>query len=554
MYAEREATSNLNRRQFVTGAAAAGALAAVAGSAQVAHADEVATANTDAADEELVPEETLEADVVVVGCGVAGISAATAAAEEGASVIVFDPATGVIGTNAVNTVGIYGVGDPDKVYDHFDELTADSNYMLPNSFLMNYLHTIDSVMNRYMEHGMTIIPNPSDLPTEENPGYFGAGSIIGTFSYILPVSGMDRADEYEAMLASYSNIDQRWEHEVKQLVIDESGKVTGVIAVDADGKVVQANAKGGVVVCCGGFIHNQEMVEQYMGGATVYSFAHKHCDGAGIKLAQSAGAQMGKNFALNLSEGGGLNHKSSEFNSSLFGTRGVSRSPLIGDVILNRRGERFVNEAVMVQKTAMFCSEAFTREGGTFYTVMTQAEIDELASKSIIQYCQDRYGYTMQHPIMAMFFADPLTTIADDAQAAIDEDWAWKGDTFEELEHASGMTGLAQTMDRYNGYCEAGLDEEMHKDAAYLLPYGEEDGPFYLVEHDLSAWTTQGGIIIDRNCRALNHERAVIEGLYVAGTDADDNMTPYKFGGTCQGFSVGSGAIAGKHAAEVALG
>ncbi len=548
-------SSAIDRRSFVSGAIAAGTLAATATTfAGEALAEEASAAESDAEEQaELVPAEIVDADVVVVGCGVAGISAATAAAETGASVVVFDPAVGVIGTNAVNTVGIYGVGNPDDVYAHFDAMTAESNYMLPNAFLMNYLRTIDSVMGRYIEKGMTVMPSQSEIPTEENPGYHGAGSIVGTYSYILLTRGLDRAGEYEAMLASYPGIDQRWEHTVKQLVIDADGRVTGVLAVDAEGRVVQANARGGVVVCTGGFIHNAEMVDRYMGGVTVYSFAHEHNDGAGITLAQSAGAQLGKNFALNLSEGGGLNHKSNEFNTSLFGTRGISRSPLIGDVILNRRAERFVDESVMVQKTAMFCSEAFTREGGTFYTVMSQKTMDALAGESIIQYCQDAFGYTMEHPIMAMFFAEPLSSIAEDAQAAADEGWCWKGATFAELEEASGLTGLAATMERYNGFCAAGLDEDLHKDPAFLQPYDESDGPFYLIEHDLSAWTTQGGVIIDGNCRALSHGRTVIEGLYVAGTDADDNMVPYKFAGTCQGFSIGSGAIAGKHAAERAL-
>lgn len=548
------ATAELDRRSFLiaAGTATAATTAALSSHAATARADEAGeSAEADAAEapvETPVPDEVLECDVAVVGCGVAGISACTQAAELGASVIGLDRALGVAGTNGVNTVGFYGVANPEEIPLHFQQLTEMSHYVMNNLFLRTYLGTVEDVIARYKEKGLTIQTSHVEY-TEEAPGFYGVGSVIDTTLHVLANRGVDRAAEYEAMLATYDNIDIHWQTEVTQLIQDENGAVTGCFATDAEGRVYQINAKGGVIVCCGGFVHNAEMVDRYLGGATVYSFASSFNDGAGIKLAQSAGAQLGKNFSFNMSEGGGLNHKSAEFNTSLFGTRAISRSPIMGDVILNRRAERFVDEAVFTKKTAMFCGEALTRESSPFYTVMSQAEFDAVKEQTMFDYVLNRYGYAIEHDMILMFFAQaPLDTIEEDAQLAIEEGWCWKADTFEELEEASGLTGLAATMNHYNEMCAAGEDTDLYKDPAFLVAYAPEDGPFYLVEHDVSAWATQGGIKVDGNCRALTRDLSVIDGLYVAGMDAETNSMPYLYGGSAQGFALGGGAIAAKHA------
>jgi hypothetical protein len=75
----------------------------------------------------------------------------------------------------------------------------------------------------------------------------------------------------------------------------------------------------------------------------------------------------------------------------------------------------------------------------------------------------------------------------------------------------------------------------------FLKPYREEDGPFYLIENYLGNCCTQGGIKTDGRCRALNSEHEVIDGLFMAGMDADLESVPYIVGATCHGFSIGSG-------------
>lgn len=538
---------SMDRRSFMKGSLMLGAASVVGaslmGCSTSNEVEPLASSGTNEETEAIgevslpTPDETIDCDVVVVGMGVSGTAACTTAAQAGAKVVGIDRAIGVAATNIVNTVAIRansaaGTGKEvgEAVRDDFREMAKTTWYELNGPFVSRYLRDIEELVDLWVERGvgMTYVA--------ETPGYY------------FDVREGERGEQISAMLDSFDNLTQMWRTEVTHLV-EEAGVVKGVLAVDKDGKVYQINAAGGVIVGTGGFVHNEEMVAQYMGGLKVQSYANQFNDGAGIKLAQSVGAQMGKNFCMNCAEGGGVNSKSHEFNTYLFGTSGLSRSPIIGDVLLNQRGKRFCDEGVMVDKTAMFCGESLTREGGPYYSVMSQATIDALSGKTILQYVKERYNFDIWHQMVIMFFGQaPLDTIQQDADTAIEEGWCWKADTFEELEQVSGVENLADTMNEYNAMCEAGVDTRLYKAENFLVPYAPEDGPFYLIEHEMPCWATQGGIKTDEDLRALDGDMKVIEGLYVVGMDADLQSSPYMLGATAQGFSAGSGQLAARHA------
>lgn len=533
---------SMDRRSFMKGSIAVG-IAGIAGLGLAGCANGAEGGTKPQAQENAAslptPDEVVDCDVVVVGMGVSGTAACTTAAEAGANVIGIDRAIGVAATNIVNTVAIRsnsshitGKDLEAACADDFRELTTGSWYEFNNPFLSKYLKTIDNLMAIWSSRGvgLSFIPNP------ESPMWF------------YDVREGARAEQIQGMLDSYSNLTQMWRTEVTHLIV-EDGEVKGVFATDADGKVYQINAKGGVIVGTGGFVHNPEMVAQYFGGMKVCSYANQFNDGAGIKLAQSAGAQIGKNFAMNCAEGGGVNSKSHEYNTYLFGTNNISRSPIIGDVLINKRGKRFCDEAVMTANTAMFCGEPLSREGGTYYSIMSQSTIDSLNGRTIFEYVKDRFDFDITHAMILLFFAEAkCDNLQEDANTAIEEGWCWKADTFEELETVSGLPGIAATMAEYNGMCEAGIDTLLYKDEKFLVPYKPEDGPFYLIEHEMPCWATQGGIKTDEDARALNSDHQVIPGLYVVGMDADNQSAPYQYGATAQGFSAGSGHLAALHA------
>jgi len=541
-------TNKISRRDFLKGAAASAvgvASMGVLSACSTNTPEEPANApqgeqTPETAPQDITPDAVADYDIVVVGVGCAGISACVAAAELGMKVVGIDRAISVAGTNACSVVGIYGVGDASEVGANFNYLTSSSHYQFNNRFVRRYLDIIEKQIALYKKNGMSI--NTVAVP-----------SINGDFTsvqHMYAKRSTDRAAEFENMLSKYSNLTLCWQTEVFEL-LTEDGKVTGVYAKGPDGKITQYNTKGGVIVCTGGFASNMDMVKQYMGGAVAYHTGNDFTDGSGIKMLQKVGAQIGKNFTINATEGGALNTKASGPKNVMLPTyNAMLRSILIGDVILNKRGERFVDEAIMCKKTMMFCSEPVIREGGHYYSIMTQTEMNMLKEMTLADFCLKRYGFTITHAMIKKFLAaNPMSNIEADAETAIKEGWCWKGNTFEELEQASGIPNIAKTMKEYNEMCAKGEDTLLYKDPAFLIPYTEADTPFYLIENYLGASCTQGGIKTDGDCRALNSENEVIEGLFVAGMDADLQSVPYLVGATCHGFSVGSGCIAAEAAA-----
>ena len=89
----------------------------------------------------------------------------------------------------------------------------------------------------------------------------------------------------------------------------------------------------------------------------------------------------------------------------------------------------------------------------------------------------------------------------------------------------------------------------MYKDAAYMKDAVLQP-PFYAVQEELSCWLTLGGIKTNGKFQALGEDNMPIEGLYIAGADADLWGVPYYQGGSAQGFCFVSGFLAGEAAAE----
>lgn len=118
----------ISRRDFLQGAAASAVGVAAMGMLSACGNTSGSAANSAAEAVTITPDVVDDCDVVVVGVGVAGISACIEAAEAGAKVIGIDRAVGVVGTNAVSTVGIYGIADPSEISEHFRQMTAATYY------------------------------------------------------------------------------------------------------------------------------------------------------------------------------------------------------------------------------------------------------------------------------------------------------------------------------------------------------------------------------------------------------------------------------------------
>ncbi len=546
--------NKLSRRDFLKGTAAGALSVAAAGMLGACAQNEtnggettkVETAETPFACVEYstvnaASEE--ETDVVVVGIGVSGITAAAGAADKGCKVIAIDRATGFGATNNVNTTGAWHVESSEQVkYDGyltkkeaFERIMAGTNYQCNAPLVRNLLEVSGRAIDIIINTGMPLL----------YPFSFGATDYLSRGGHVYLVEGLERVPYLQKVFDDRSNIDARWSTQVTNL-LTENGTICGVATLNSDGSVGKIKAKS-VVVCTGGFLQNKEMVAKYYGGIELVPQDNVYNDGEGIQLLQNAGAQIGKNFSISMNEMGSANFKASPTYSWApgRGTNATFYFPNFGLMLVNKAGDRFMDERRMCEAT-MYSGEQALRES-TYYTIVDQDFMDKISTTPVMNFLGEGAKANMGAALLAGFDGVVLDNIYDEFDEAVSQDWAFKADTIEELAEHFHTPNLVETVKKYNEACDSGEDDFMYTPKEYLIPI--KKAPFYMVEYNVGAWLTLGGIKTNGKLSALTSSNEVIPNLYVAGADADLWSVPYYQGGSALGFCYASGLLAGESAA-----
>lgn len=535
--------NTLDRRSFLMGSAA---LAAIAGcgltgcaTPQLSETGEGSTV-ADPVDVEL------SCDVAVIGLGASGMLAAIGAADKGASVIAVDAATGFAGTTNCSTTGSFFVESSRELahswhvsqQEAYDYIMEGTHYSENPGLVRSMLRVSGRAADIVESSGMPLIymfeqADENDTEYMNKAGYF------------FTVSGEERVPFWQSLMDARPAIETRWSTKAEELVVDESGAVTGVICEGPDGRIkINAHA---VISCGGGFISNDEMKKKYYGGTSFVSQGVPTVDGSAMEACLAAGAQIGKNFTVSVNEMGGCNYNAVPSYAWIPGT-GTNQCLymfLLGGLLVGRTGKRFVRESRLVT-AMMFTGEPLVREGA-YYIVMDEAMIDRARSNELLSLFPDEAKAKLA-PILQMGFQGFTCDQLDaDLEKAVEEGWAYKADTVADLAAHYNLPFLEESVATYNAIPTEG-DDELWLEESFVHPV--EEGPFYIFQYNPGSWCTMGGIRTDESCRALNAEGEPIAGLYVAGLDADLFSVPYFSGGTAQGFSYASGLLAGETAVE----
>lgn len=493
-------------------------------------------------------DQTIETDVLVVGTGTTGILAAAFAADKGKKVIAIDTLSGLSAGNCVNTTAIWAVEStpqksaPDYMTqkDAFLHIHQGTNYQSNGELLRTMIarcgQAVDFLINNGIQFDYIFM-----APGIKSDDFMSRGG------HAYHTYGEDRAKSFQKILDD-RKVTCMYSTTAQSLIMDGE-KVAGVQCKDAQGKIVDIKAKS-TILSTGGFMANMDMVTSHYGGARIMGLGSKSCKGDGINMAQAAGAQIGKNFAISLNEFGGANEKGSSSKFAFIPGKlkfsSVFQLPIFGSILLDNQGNRFMDEGRMCEAT-MFTSEPCVRLG-KYYLLADKAYLDKISTTPILDMipAADKMVPLLQQALKGVVLSDILTEF----DKAIQDGWAFKADTLEALASQMKMESLVDTIKNYNQYCKDGDDPQFYTDKKYLSAV--ETGPFYIAEFQTSSWCSMGGIKTDVKCRALNADGKVVSGLYVAGTDADLWTVPYYQGGSAQGFCVTSGMIAGEAAAEAA--
>lgn len=574
-------TQNVSRRSFLVGAGLFGsAMAATmagcapktgAGTAAGDNANAGGSAGLSATGEPsflTAPEpvtdikETKEADVVVVGLGVAGVSATRSAAESGLKAIAIErcqePSArssqfAAFNTDNARMMGIEDVDTTELVNEMMIQCGHRADFRVLKRWADHCGEAFDWYAGAY-EGLLWQIPGGEQYD-QETQYYVGNNNIYapyrygvdhervftGTLSFRTPEKG-----HKPVMMANFQkaldtgNAEAIFNARARQLVKDEGGRVTGVIFEDVTtGEYTQVNGTQGVVLATGGYVRNDELLAYYLPWIynlkDKFTFTYPHADVNGDYSDQGDGMLMGHWAGGHIEEGPHCAMAHGDL-----GKMGVAAF-----LQLNANGERYINEDL----TNDHFGSAVLRQPGTLVYQLFDGDFAEQ-----VTHMQSGLG--------------SYTKLAPEVVESVDEWTSAKGDTIDELITNLGVDDtVAATMkseiERYNELAEKGRDEDFGKTAERLLAL--KKAPFYAIKweatggegadmHDsLRCLVTMSGLSTNKNAQVLDEDFRVLPGLYAIGNTQGGRFLgdyPATLAGASHSIAMTYGYLTGKFIAD----
>lgn len=464
-----------------------------------------------------------EFDVVVVGFGAAGASAAISAAESGAQVLIIDKASeGHEGGNSRYCAQLFvSVNDVAKGLEHYQALRGD--FYTPDDVLRTYVEGLYGVKDTLVEWGadasqMTDLTDRkiSNL-TVEYPELPGADAIRTNLIDSTIMAGALWRFLKKGVVARKDKIDCWYESPATALIQDPVAKTIVGVEIEHEGKRVNIAARNGVVLSLGGYENNPFYTQQYAGYTKMLPIGTLYNEGDGIRLAQGAGAKMWHMGAWE-SNGCSLAQPEDRVRNS-----GSKTFFMLGSVILvGADGRRYIAEDLEQRHGHMMIGGSWImpmRPNRNFY-IFNQWQVNQLTNvgKSVI----DLETITR-----------PFSNWSYDLVKEVESGRIKKADSIADLAQQLEIDadGLQATIGLFNQSATTGVDA-FGRQAQNMRPI--DDGPYYGMEVWPSILNSQGGPertakgeIVDPNDRPIPH-------LYSAG----------EFGGVTAHYYQGGGNMA----------
>ena len=476
-----------------------------------------------------------ETDVVVVGSGAAGLAAAVEAAQSGARVALFEKQPSLGGTSNFFE-GVFAVGSAlqkeryiaysrDQAFRNFMEYNHwRSDARLVRALINRSAETIDWLRALGVEFRDVTINMP-DAPRTYHV-VEGRGQAV--------VRALARRAE-ELGVAVHTGAP------VERVIAGEKG-VAGV-AVELDGRPTGVACRA-VVIASGGYANHAEWIRKYAGlelGRTVTPMGNTGKTGDGIRMAWELGAAE---------EGMGVLHL---IRVAPFGPEFPFMNPVEGAAIqpvlwVDPMGERFCDEGIAYYDTSLGNVNRRYVQGYTF-CLFDDAIKEHFVTQGIFR----GMGTVVPPGCRLLDLEEQLERFL-----ALGSPEFFAADSVEALalkmEVDPGV--LRATVERYNGFCARGYDEEFAKDPEYLLPLR---GPRYYAARARTCFLgTLGGVRINHRTEAVDPFGRPVPGLFVAGLDAGglhaESYSMRDTSGIASAFALISGRVAGENAAEYARG
>lgn len=406
--------------------------------------------------------ETVETQLVIVGGGPAGLSAAIEAKENGVEDVILVEKLDILSGNGkfdmnffdmINSEAAIANGVEDSV-EKFVEEKKESAWDTEERLIAQAEGAAE--VDGWLR-GMGI---------ELNYNYGGRNHMAEADAY----AGEEIQDGLEAKVNELG-VDVRTGTKGLDLII-EDGKATGVKVECKEGTYdIKADA---VIVATGGFSHNKELLAKYAPGAEKVATSNQMgATGDFIPVFEKHDIAMDKMDKLSI------------FKTIISGRRDLTGAG-DGFIFVNKAGERFTDETVGGMDTANAILE---QEGGKAYYIYDQKLYDS--------------AYRLKkHNDLGYHF---------------------KADTLEELAEKLGINAenLVKSVETYNKAIDGEIADPFREKEFSADKKINAEGPFYGVQVESAIHMTKGGVVADEKAQVLNNAGEVVEGLYAAGEVAN---------------------------------
>jgi len=527
--------SNISRRDFLKGAAASALAIAASGIAPVVAEETSGKAYLEAADYQI--SEVKDFDVVVVGAGGAGMCAATRAGELGLNTVILEQRT-VTGGTTLFTEGLFAVDShiqkengknpPELGYDLFTMAMDYHHWYADGALFRDYIKESGNNISWLESVGVEFQGTGTMCANEYNTWHqykYEKGQISGSTYVANLTKAVENAGATLVLGSEGVNIIQA-----------EDGTVTGIIAKEGD-KYVQYNAAKGVILATGGYSDNPDMIREFGKNPDhIDPMGAGGRNGFGINAARQAGGKLAPSPGCLVFYGGCIP-------GIMYGSHLYCASAFQPYFWINGSCNRFVNE-YYAERNFCFSGNAQSMQDRVL-SIVTQAQMDSMYEHGGTFGCGEY-----------IHAGEPLTDLWNQFNAQKEANSPYVFGPCETLEDLAATVGvdadaLKASIEKYNGYCANGVDEEFNKAPEYL--FALESGPYYAFELYAGIFTTVGGMKITTNAQVLDENAKPIPHLYATGCDAGgiygDSYDVSICEGSCQGFAVYSGKKAAEHIA-----
>ncbi len=503
--------------------------------------------------------ETLDTEVLVVGCGTGGWITAMTAAEEGAKVLVVEKGENPTGIR--EDIGAIDSKIQLAGYEQFPEMKIDrmealqeivryaSGYVdsdLVKVWIENSAEMVDWLTELMEKTGNWRMEWEGGIGNQDDPGRDKAYA-TGHSPQRTENAGPDVTTN-STFQAHCDELGVEWKLSTAlvRLIQDDSGKVTGIIAQDQnDEHYVRINASKGVILATGGYASNTEMMlalQPMTMKMKVNIPIGSKGDGSGIKAMLWAGAEMDPCHASMMF------NRASCLPTETAGYETTGKWFWFGEqpfLKVNLKGERFCNESGPYE----FMLHSMYMQPYHTYCDIFDANNKEYCEKFDEVGCCRLFKFD-NGAISNRDYDSCWASMVEGDESMLAQGYLLQADTLEELAEKLDIPAEAfvKTVERYNELCEKGVDEDYGKESHRMTPV--DTAPFYGVR--TCAWhlTTLDGCRINTDMQVLREDGTPIEGLYATG-DCTGGFFANNYPNLFTGLACGRTMTFGRRAAKI---